>query len=101
MMEWSNSLIWPAVASAVAMSAIVAVRYLLTSGGFAWLTRIRHPQLYAGRDRQIRSEIGWSMASALLYGLLAGVLLWGWDRFGWTRLYTDPWLIPGGGYRAR
>jgi len=88
-MEWSNSLIWPALASAVAMSGIVAVRYMLTSGGFAWLTRLRHPQLYAGLDRQIRSEIGWSMASALLYGLPAGILLWGWDRLGWTRLYTD------------
>ncbi|MEO5577795.1 MAG: sterol desaturase family protein [Sphingomicrobium sp.] len=100
MTEWSNNLIWPALASAVAMSAIVAVRYVLTSGGFAWLTRVRHPQLYTGLDHQIRSEIGWSLASALIYGLPAGLLLWGWDRFAWTRLYTDPaayswWWLPG------
>lgn len=100
MIEWGNSLIWPALASAVAMTVIVAVRYMLTSGGFAWLTRVRHPQLYAGLEGQIRSEIGWSLLSASLYGIPAGVLLWGWDKFGWTKLYSNSqdypiWWIPG------
>ena len=101
-MEWANSLIWPALASAIAMTAIVAVRYVVTSGGFAWLTRRLHPGLYSGLDRQIRSEIKWSILSAALYGMPAGVLLWGWDSFGWTRLYTDrrP-LSAGGGFPAR
>ncbi|MBL7396114.1 fatty acid hydroxylase family protein, partial [Escherichia coli] len=50
--------------SALAMTAIVGVRYLLASGGFALATRLRHPGLYRGLDRQIRREIGWSLASA-------------------------------------
>ena len=48
--------------SALAMTAIVAVRYLAASGLFAWLTRRRHPGLYAGLDAQVRREIGWSLA---------------------------------------
>ncbi|WP_204324905.1 hypothetical protein, partial [Morganella morganii] len=34
--------------SALAMTAIVGVRYLLASGGFALATRLRHPGLYRG-----------------------------------------------------
>ena len=49
--------------SAAAMTAIVAIRYLIVSGGFAWATRRRVPGLYAGLDPQIRREIGWSLAS--------------------------------------
>ena len=99
-MEWTSNLMWPALASAIAMTAIVAVRYIITSGGFDWLTRRRHPGLYTGRGPQIRAEIGWSLLSAALYGVPAGVLLWGWDRFGWTKLYTKPldypiWWLPG------
>ena len=41
------------ILSAVAMTMIVGVRYLLTSGGFALATRWRHPGLYRGLDRQI------------------------------------------------
>ena len=93
-------MIWAAIASAIAMTAIVAVRYVITSGGFDWLTRRRHPGLYTGRGPQIRAEIGWSLLSAALYGVPAGILLWGWDQFGWTRLYTDVgdyplWWLPG------
>ena len=40
--------------SALAMTAIVGVRYLVTSGGFALATRARHPGLYTGLDPQIR-----------------------------------------------
>lgn len=75
--------------SALAMTAIVGVRYLVTSGGFAWLTRLRHPGLYAGQDGQMRKEIGWSLASAAIYGVPAGVVAWGWQQHGWTRIYTD------------
>lgn len=85
--------------SALAMSAIVAVRYLLTSGGFALATRVRQPGLYAGLDPQIRREIAWSLASALIYGIPAGVVAWGWQAQGWTRIYTDAaayplWYLP-------
>ena len=81
--------------SAVAMTAIVGVRYLAVSGGFAWWTRRRHPGLYAGLDPQMRRELGWSLASAAIYGVPAGVLAWGWAHRGWTRVYADvhahPW----------
>jgi sterol desaturase/sphingolipid hydroxylase (fatty acid hydroxylase superfamily) len=89
-MEW----VYPAVASAAAMTAIIAVRYLVTSGAFAWLTRRIHPNLYENRGPQIRSEIKWSLLSAGLYGVPAGILLWGWDNFGWTKLYWKPLDYP-------
>ena len=93
-MEPGNSMLWPIMASALAMTAIVAVRYMLTSGGFAWLTRRVRPGLYAGLEPQIRSEIKWSILSAALYGAPAGILLFLWDKFGWTKLYTTPSLYP-------
>ena len=87
------------VFAAGAMTAIVAARYLATSGGFALATRIRRPGLYAGLGRQIGREICWSLASAAVYGIPAGVVAWGWQARGWTRLYTDPhrwplWWMP-------
>ncbi len=80
---------WQAAAwSAGAMTLIVALRYLLTSGGFAWATRRVRPGLYRGLERQIRQEIGWSLASAAIYGIPAGIVAWGWQQLGWTRIYT-------------
>ena len=84
----------PAAASALAMTAIVAVRYLLASGGFALATRAVRPGLYRGMDRQIRSEIAWSLLSAAIYGLPAGVVAWGWQARGWTRIYADLHAYP-------
>ena len=84
----------PAAASALAMTAIVAVRYLLASGGFALATRAVRPGLYRGMDRQIRSEIAWSLLSAAIYGLPAGVVAWGWQARGWTRIYADLHAFP-------
>src|SRR5688500_16016271 len=85
--------------SALAMTAIVGVRYLLTSGAFAFVTRVRHPGLYAGLDGQMRREIMWSLASAAIYGVPAGVVAWGWREHGWTRIYAAAadyplWYIP-------
>jgi lathosterol oxidase len=85
--------------SAVAMTAIVGVRYLIVSGGFAFATRVRQPGLYAGQSPQIRREIAWSLASAAIYGVPAGVVAWGWSEHGWTRIYTDVdayplWWLP-------
>ncbi|MEC3912277.1 sterol desaturase family protein [Sphingobium sp. CR2-8] len=82
------------ILSALAMSAIVGVRYLLASGGFALATRIRQPGLYRGLERQMGREIGWSLASALIYGVPAGVVAWGWQERGWTRIYTDVQAFP-------
>jgi sterol desaturase/sphingolipid hydroxylase (fatty acid hydroxylase superfamily) len=82
----------------LAMSLIVATRYLVVSGGFSWLTRRRFPDLY-DNQQQIRREIGWSLTSAVIYGAPAGLLAWGWREHGWTRVYTDVgdwplWWLP-------
>jgi Delta7-sterol 5-desaturase len=95
LMVWSREMI----ASALVMSAIVALRYLASSGGFAWATRLRHPGLYATLDRQIVKEIRWSLVSALIYGIPAGIVAWGWQSQGWTLLYVDfgkypLWYVP-------
>lgn len=75
--------------SALAMTVIVAVRYLATSGFFAWLTARRHPGAHDSLQPQIRREIAWSLASAAIYGLPAGVVAWGWQAHGWTRICTQ------------
>lgn len=80
--------------SAVAMTAIVGVRYLIVSGLFAAATRAKHPGLYAGLDPQIRREIWWSLASAAIYGAPAGIIAWGWQNRGWTRIYGDIHAFP-------
>ena len=80
--------------SALAMSVIVGLRYLLVSGAFAAATRARHPGLYAGLNVQIRREIGWSLAAAAIYGVPAGVVAWGWRERGWTRIYGDLHAFP-------
>ena len=87
------------VLSALAMTTIVAVRYLLSSGAFAWITGRVRPGLYGGLRPQIRREIGWSLASAAIYGIPAGVVAWGWAERGWTRIYSDIgdyplWYLP-------
>jgi sterol desaturase/sphingolipid hydroxylase (fatty acid hydroxylase superfamily) len=85
--------------SAVAMTLIVGARYLAASGGFAFATRLRHPSLYAGLGAQMRREIWWSLASAAIYGVPAGIIAWGWQNRGWTMIYTDVhawplWYLP-------
>lgn len=89
----------PLLLSALAMTVIVGVRYLVVSGAFALATRLRRPGLYSGRARQIAREIGWSLASAAIYGVPAGIVAWGWANRGWTRIYTDStgwplWWLP-------
>ena len=69
----------PILLSAVAMTLIVGVRYLVTSGAFAWATSRVRPGLYDGMAPQIRREIGWSLASAAIYGVPAGIVAWGWQ----------------------
>lgn len=85
--------------SALAMTLIVGVRYLITSGAFALATRARHPGLYRGLDRQIRREIGWSLLSAAIFGIPAGLVAYAWQHWGWTRIYADVnawplWYLP-------
>jgi len=88
-----------AILSIVAMTAIVAVRYLASSGLFAWATRRARPGLYRGLTAQIHREIGWSLASAAIYGVPAGLVAWGWQEHGWTRIYAHIgdfplWYLP-------
>lgn len=99
MQKTGNLVLLAILLSALAMTLIVAVRYLIVSGGFAWATRLRHPGLYRGLDAQIRREIRWSLASAVIYGVPAGIVAWGWQNRGWTRIYTDLdahplWYLP-------
>ena len=78
-----------AATSMLAMTAIVAVRYVAVSGGFAWLTARRLPGLYSEQGRQIRAEIGWSLISALIYGLPAGLVAFCLKEHACTEIYTD------------
>ena len=85
--------------SAAAMTAIVGARYLAVSGAFALWTGRRFPGLYSASGAQIRKEIGWSLASAAIYGVPAGLVAWGWQERGWTRIYSDVedyplWWLP-------
>ena len=87
------------ILSVLAMTLIVGVRYLIASGGFALATRLTRPGLYTGLDAQIRREIAWSLASAVIYGAPAGVVAWGWANRGWTRIYDSVdayplWYLP-------
>ncbi|MBD3730979.1 MAG: sterol desaturase family protein, partial [Sphingomonadales bacterium] len=77
------------ILSAMAMTLIVGLRYLATSGIFAWATGKVRPGLYRGLNPQIRREIGWSLASAAIYGVPAGVVAWGWQERGWTLIYSQ------------
>lgn len=87
-------MVLPLLIAALLMTVIVAVRYLLVSGGFALATRARHPGLYSGQRRQIGREIGWSLLSAAIYGVPAGIVAWGWAEHGWTRVYADAQAYP-------
>ena len=89
----------PILIAATSMTLIVGVRYLLTSGAFAWLTARRYPGLYAAQGPQIRREIIWSLASAAIYGIPAGAVMWAWQNRGATLIYTTVdayplWMLP-------
>ncbi|WP_439534601.1 sterol desaturase family protein [Polymorphobacter sp.] len=75
------------------MIAIVTVRYLAVSGGFAWLTARRGitagPSDPARRRRQISTEIRWSLLSAVIYAVPAGLVLELWRNDGLSALTTD------------
>ena len=84
-----DALILPVAVSALAMTAIVAIRYLISSGLFAWASQRVRPGIYQGLDAQIGREIGWSLASAAIYGVPAGIIAWGWQNRGWTLIYSE------------
>ncbi|MFN3591554.1 MAG: sterol desaturase family protein [Thermaurantiacus sp.] len=94
------------LATMAAMTLIVAVRYLAVSGLFAWAAARVRPSVYAPTEpgkrarlhAQIRREILWSLASAAIYGIPAGLALWAWTAHGATRIYAGAewplWWIP-------
>ena len=87
------------ILSAIAMTVIVALRYLAASGIFAFATSRVRPGQYDGLNPQIRKEIGWSLVSAAIYGVPAGIIAWGWREHGWTQVYTGfadfpLWYLP-------
>ena len=74
---------------AIALTAIVAARYFVVSGGMSWLTLRLHPEAGPARDRrgrQVRREIGWSLVAAAIYGVPAGIVgaIW---KHGGTAIY--------------
>ena len=83
----------PAPVAALFVSLIVALRYVALSGGLAWLTRKRG-RARPFRPAQIVAEIRWSLLSAAIYGVPAGLAYWAWNRHGLTRLYADPRAYP-------
>jgi Delta7-sterol 5-desaturase len=89
---------WPVplalLAAGLFVSLIVALRYVLASGFFAYATRRVRPGLYEGRGAQIAKEIRWSMLSAAIYGVPAGMALWAWHKQGWTRIALDWDTLP-------
>jgi sterol desaturase/sphingolipid hydroxylase (fatty acid hydroxylase superfamily) len=92
-------LLLPVLFSALAMTLIVGVRYLISSGLFAWISNRKHAGIHAGLEAQIKREIGWSLASAGIYGIPAGVVAWGWQNRGWSAIYSDVsdwplWYVP-------
>jgi sterol desaturase/sphingolipid hydroxylase (fatty acid hydroxylase superfamily) len=85
--------------SALAMTAIVALRYFAASGAFALATGRVRPGLYDGLAPQVRREIAWSLGSAAIYGVPAGIVAWGWQARGWTLIYEGwsdypLWYLP-------
>jgi Delta7-sterol 5-desaturase len=85
--------------SALVMTLIVGLRYLVVSGAFAFATRQVRPGLYTNLTPQIRREIAWSLLSAGIYGIPAGIIAWGWQNHGWTRVYANVadyplWYLP-------
>ena len=82
------------ILSAVVMTMIVALRYLASSGFFAWLTKRLFPGRLEGQAAQVRAEIRYSLASAAIYGVPAGIVAWGWQHQGWTKIYLYPAAYP-------
>lgn len=78
----------------LALIAIVAFRYIVTSGFFAWLGERLRPGLHSGLRLQIRREIAWSLLSAIVYGMPAGIVVWGWRELHWTQIYEDVSAYP-------
>jgi sterol desaturase/sphingolipid hydroxylase (fatty acid hydroxylase superfamily) len=89
---------WPVplalLIASLAVTLIVALRYMLASGLFAFITGRMRPGLYAGKATQMGKEIRWSLLSAAIYGVPAGIVLWGWRKLGWTEIALEWDTLP-------
>ncbi len=74
------------------MTAIIAVRYLLTSGLIYGLVQ-RRPDRPAYQKGLIRHEITLSLASSAVYALPAALVIEAW-KAGHTRIYSDIHAYP-------
>ncbi|MFV2090217.1 MAG: hypothetical protein ACC642_06150, partial [Pseudomonadales bacterium] len=80
----------------LALSAIIAVRYMLISGLFYWLLWRRNPErvraikLMEGQPRPgaIGKEIRWSLISSFIYAAPAAIVLELW-QLGGSAIYND------------
>lgn len=92
--------VWLAFALVGAMmSVMVALRYLMSSGLFAWITARARPGLYEGQRAQITREIRYSLIAAVIYGVPAGAVFWLWRHHDYTLIYADwsqypLWYLP-------
>ena len=90
----------------LALTAIIALRYLMISGLFYWLLWGRAPEkvgaikLMQGwpKPGAVRREIGWSLASSFIYAAPAAVVFEIW-RLGGSAVYLDIneyplWYVP-------
>ncbi|MEP3052015.1 MAG: sterol desaturase family protein [Erythrobacter sp.] len=90
---------WAIGTACLVMTVIVAVRYVLASGLFAWISRKVRPGIYGGLEQQIKAEVRWSLLSAAIFGVPAGLAMWLWRQQGGTQIYTDwdqypLWYLP-------
>lgn len=81
------------------MTLIVALRYLVVSGGFWLVGQRRFPALHRGKQAQVRGEIAWSLSGVAIYALPAAAAMLAWQTYGLTLIYSDPsayppWWIP-------
>ncbi|MDY7096532.1 MAG: sterol desaturase family protein [Pseudomonadota bacterium] len=82
--------IWlAAIIAGLAMTVMVALRYGISSGAFAFATARFRPGLYEGLGKQIFREVRWSLIAAFIYGAPTGLIIWGWNHHGWTQIYSD------------
>lgn len=83
----------------LAMSFMVALRYFLSSGMFAWITARAQPGLYESQRPQIMREVRYSLIAALIYGVPAGAVFWLWRHHDFALITTDwnaypLWYLP-------
>ncbi len=84
--------------TSLALSAIIALRYILIAGGAYWLLWGADGRRGCSRGfnsapptrESVRHEVVASLIATPIYALPAAAVLVGWQH-GYTKLYADPW----------